>query len=82
MRRDGNRVISAQVGTEMVVRAKVECSQSTPAAIVMLAADLPLLMNAIFGIRESWLSNSSVTRYHLVVPAACSYLTPLAIVTA
>ena len=48
----------------------------------MLAACLPLLIKATSEMSESLFSNSSVTRYHLVVPAACSYLTPLAMVVA
>ena len=81
-RRDGNIVRSAHVGTVIVESPNVECSQSTPAAIVILAAFLPLLINATSGNNDILLNNSSVTRYHFVVPAACSYFTPLAIVTA
>ena len=81
-RRDGNIVKSAHVGTEIVDIPNVAYSQLTPAAIVTFAAFLPLLMNATSGKSDSLFINSSVTRYHFVVPAACSYFTPLAIVTA
>ena len=81
-KRDGNIVKSAHVGTVIVERPNVECSQSTPAAIVILAAFLPLLINATSGISDNLFNKSSVTRYHFVVPAACSYFTPFAIVTA
>ena len=82
IRRVGKTVMSAQVGRVMVDMPNVECAQSTDAAIVTLAACLPLLINARSGMSESWFNNSSVTRYHWVVPAACSYLTPLLIVVA
>ena len=82
MRRDGYTVKSAQVGREMVDMPNVACSQSTVAAIVTLAACLPLLIKARSGLNDRLWSRLSVTRYHLVVPAACSYFTPLTIVVA